>query len=159
MARRKRPSEGGPARGSVYPLLDLHGHTGDEARRAAERWLRARQSSGERTVVVVTGRGNRSSGPPVLRAEIEHLLESLSSVVDAFDLVDGGGAFRVTLRRQASPPQRRDPGAAALRDVDPSLLRRAEEALWELGIAPTPALLRVEVRRILEEESDGERDP
>ena len=73
--RRKPPR--GPAWGSVYPLLDLHGLTGDEAVRRASVWLRSQRDGGERTVVVVTGRGNRSTGVPVLRAEVEHLLDRL----------------------------------------------------------------------------------
>jgi len=146
MARRRRPPP--PPRGSVHPLLDLHGHTGDEAARRAEGWLRDRRAAGESTVVVVTGRGNRSAGPPVLRAEIEHLLAGLAgSVVDAFEPLEGGGGFRVTLCRSATIPTRPvEPGPPA--GVDAELLRRAEEALWELGIAPTPALLRAEIRRL-----------
>ncbi|HEU4451973.1 MAG TPA: Smr/MutS family protein [Longimicrobium sp.] len=158
MARRRRPREGGvPERGSVYPTLDLHGMTGDEARASAERWLRARQGGGERTVVLITGRGNRSPGAPVLLGEIEHLLEGLAGpLVEGFERVVGGGGFLVTLRRQSSLGRPRDPAAAGLRDVDPSLRRRAEEALSELGIAPTPALVRAEIRRLLEEEDGGE---
>jgi len=161
MARRRRPRESDDqGRGSVYPTLDLHGLTGDEARATAERWLRARQGGGERTVVLVTGRGNRSTGGPVLLGEIEHLLEGLTGpLVEAFDLIAGGGGFRVTLRRQSAFIRPRDPAAAGLREVDPSLRRRAEEALWELGITPTPALIRAEVRRLVEEEDDGEDDP
>jgi len=162
MARRRRPRGSGdlPERGSVYPTLDLHGLTGDEARASAERWLRARQGGGERTVVLVTGRGNRSpGGQPVLPGEIEHLLEGLTgTLVEAFDRTAGGGAFQVTLRRRSAVIRPRDPAAAGLREVDPSLRRRAEEALWELGIAPTPALVRAEVLRILAEEDGGEDD-
>lgn len=144
MTRRKRPPS---PRGSLHPLLDLHGHTGEEARRLAARWLRDRQAAGERTVVVVTGRGNRSAGPPVLRAEIEHLLAGLAgSLVEGFEPVQGGGGFQVTLRPPHAPAPSTD--SAPLTGVDAELLRRAQEALWELGVAPTPALLRAEIRRL-----------
>ena len=155
MARGRRPGPGGPAWGSVHPLLDLHGMTGGEARLRAESWLRARQADGVRTVVVVTGRGNRSGGLPVLRGEVGDLLERLAgTVVAAWEAVDGGGGFRVTLRRLEPPPAASGVGAPP-RGLDPALVRRAEEALWELGIAPTPALIQAEVRRILAEEGGG----
>lgn len=161
MARRKRgppgPGVSPEAWGTVYPLLDLHGLTGGEAVRRADAWLRARQAEGERTVVVVTGRGNRSAGLPVLRGEIEHLLSGLQgTVVARFAATDGQGGFRVELRRppaSAAPrPERADAGG-----LDPELRARAEEALWELGVVPTPALLKAEVERIRREE--GGRDP
>ncbi|HEU0053032.1 MAG TPA: Smr/MutS family protein, partial [Longimicrobium sp.] len=71
----------------MHPLLDLHGLTGEEARHRAERWMRDRQAEGVRTVVLVTGRGNRSPrGIPVLLGEIEHLLEELAgALVSAFE--------------------------------------------------------------------------
>ena len=148
-------------RGTVHPLLDLHGLTGGEARLRAESWLRARQAEGARTVVLVTGRGNRSQGLPVLRGEIEVLLDSLvGALVARFTLVDGGGGFRVELR-PPPPAPRASPAldrAKVEREYGPELLRRAEEALWDLGIAPTPALLRAEIRRILAEEGAPEDD-
>ncbi|HEX5724821.1 MAG TPA: Smr/MutS family protein [Longimicrobiaceae bacterium] len=154
MPRKRRPDPPGEAWGSLWPLLDLHGRSGDEARRQAERWLRARQAEGARTVVVVTGRGNRSAGPPVLRGEIEDLLAALrGTLVSGFSPVDGGGGFRVELRRAPpAAPRAPEPGMAGL---DPELRRRAEEALWELGIAPTPALVRAEAERIRREEGHG----
>jgi hypothetical protein len=155
MARRRRPQGPGEPRGSVHPLLDLHGLTGDEARGRAERWLRAKAAAGERTVVVVTGRGNRSRGFPVLRPEIEHLLEGLrGSAVESWEPTDGGGAFRVSLAGPPTPP-RADPGAEAAalaRQHPPELRRRAEESLAELGITPTPALVRAEIRRLVDED-------
>jgi hypothetical protein len=137
----------------VHPLLDLHGLTGGEARVRAELWLRDRAADGERTVVVVTGRGNRSFGLPVLRGEVEGVLAKLrGQVVIAWEHTDGGGGFRVTLRpaRSAIPrPAAADP---LLRGAPPELRRRAEEALAELGIAATPELVGAEIRRILAEE-------
>jgi len=151
MPRRRRPR--GEPSGSVHPLLDLHGLTADEARRRAEGWLRARAADGLDTVVIVTGRGTHSRGLPVLRPEIEHLLHDLQgSSVDGWEPTQGGGGFRVTLR---PPPVTSPPGAAdaaALRRHPPALRHRAEESLAELGITPTPALLRAEIRRLLDED-------
>jgi hypothetical protein len=160
MAKRKR--QHGPAGvsreawGAIHPLLDLHGMTADDAVRTAGRWLRARQADGERTVVVVTGRGVHSpGGRPVLPGEVEHLLHGLKgTVVAAFARAPGGGGFRVELRRPpaADPPP---PAPRPVPSADPELLRRAHEALWELGVAPTPALLEVEIRRLRGEAGGG----
>lgn len=155
MARRKRPSRSAPVWGEVHPTLDLHGHTADEAVRRAEGWLRERQREGVRTVRVVTGRGTRSAGPPVLRGEVGALLESLrGSLVSYFTLDSGGGAFRVELERARYGPPRAAP-SRLLRRVDPEIRRRAEEALWELGVDPTPAMLEAEIRRILKESGEA----
>ena len=152
MARRRRAR--GPGRGTVHPQLDLHGLSALEARAEAERWMRTQAGQGERTVVIVTGRGNRSRGLPVLRPEIEHLLTGLrGSLVDGWEPADAGGSIHVQLR---PPPPRRDPAAAdraaLAREHPPGLRRRAEESLAELGITPTPALVRAEIRRILGQE-------
>jgi hypothetical protein len=147
-----------PQWGSLHPLLDLHGLTGDAARQRADAWLRARHADRARTVVVITGRGNRSPGPPVLLGEVEHLLAELrGSVVEDFALLPGGGGFQVELTRPAPPPRTlaEERVAKRLRASSPELLRRAEEALWELGIAPTPALLDAEIQRLSREESRG----
>ena len=140
----------------MHPLLDLHGMTGGEARLRTESWLRARQAEGVRTVIVVTGRGNRSFGLPVLRGEVEHLLDGLlGTLVAGWELTDGGGGFRVELRRPETAPRAAEPSRRAMeREMGPALLRQAEEALWELGIAPTPALIRAEAKRILAERGD-----
>ncbi|MDB4949835.1 MAG: Smr domain [Gemmatimonadetes bacterium] len=166
MAKRKRPGHPGVPReawGAVHPQLDLHGLRAEPARREAEAWLRARQAEGVRTAVVVTGRGIHSAGMrPVLLGEIEHLLHGLrGTLVSSFAPVHGGGGFRVELRRPSVPPapsRTSAPSAepAALRGAGPELRRRAEEALWELGIAPTPALLEAELRRLLRERGPGE---
>ncbi len=146
-----------PPWGSVHPLLDLHGETGDDARRRVEAWLRARQGEGVRTVVVVTGRGLRSPGLPVLRGEVEEVLHALrGTVVAGFGERSGGGAFQVELR--APPPARHEPGAAARARylaANPALRLQAEESLAELGIAPTPALVEAEMRRIAAEGGGG----
>lgn len=154
--RKRRSREPSPTRGTVHPLLDLHGMTGGEARVRAELWLRDRAAAGERTVVVVTGRGNRSFGLPVLRGEVEDLLARLEGeIVTAWEHMDGGGGFRISLRRAPSilPRSAKSPDTL-LREASPDVRRRAEEALHDLGIAPTPDLLRAEIRRILAEEGD-----
>jgi hypothetical protein len=136
----------------VHPLLDLHGLTADEARRRAGAWLRARAADGERTVVIVTGRGSHSSGLPVLRPEIEHLLEGLrGSTVAGWEPTHGGGGFRVSLRPPAALPGAAAAAETLVRQYPPEIRRRAEESLAELGITPTPALVHAEIRRILGE--------
>lgn len=154
--RRRRRPPGLPALpegwDEIFPSLDLHGETAESARRRAERWLRDRQADGVLTVRLITGRGLHSAGPPVLRGEVEELLVALrGTLVSGFFLERGGGAFRVELRRASAPPRRApDGGPSRLDRLDPELRRRAEEALWELGVDPTPALIEAEVRRLLE---------
>ncbi|HEU0012127.1 MAG TPA: Smr/MutS family protein [Longimicrobium sp.] len=161
MSRKKKPGQpsGAPreAWGKIHPLLDLHHMTGTEAIRKTEQWLRDRQAEGARTVIVVTGRGLRSPWLPVLRREIEHLLQGLKgTLVASFAAEDFGGSFRVELRRPPpAPPPPAEP--ALLREADPALRRRAEEALYDLGIAPTPALVEAEIKRILRDEGSGEQ--
>lgn len=155
-----RGRDSGPWWGSLYPLLDLHGLTGDDARIRADAWLRARRDERVRTVMLVTGRGNRSAGPPVLLGEVEHLLHGLrGGVVESFTFLPGGGGFQVELARPAPPPPRtvaEERAARRVRTSAPELRRRAEESLWELGIAPTPALLDAEIQRLLRAEPEGE---
>ncbi|HEX2094050.1 MAG TPA: Smr/MutS family protein [Longimicrobiaceae bacterium] len=156
MARRKRRSSAPrtSAWDEVHPSLDLHGMTADEARRRAEAWLRELQREGVRIARVITGRGARSIGPPVLRGEIGELLEALrGSLVSSYVLDFGGGAFRVELEQIRSQPLR--PVPPAPRPVPPDLRARAEEALWELGVEPTPALLETEIRRLAREAAEG----
>jgi hypothetical protein len=158
MPRRKPRPAPRPDRGSVHPLLDLHRLTGEEAVRRTGSWLRARQAENVRTVVVVTGRGRHSGGTPVLRGEVEHLLKGLQGTVVASYEVEGhGGSLRVELCRPPTPPPRvADAEPPLVRTAPASLRRRAEDALAELGVAPTPALVAAEIRRILREESGEE---
>jgi hypothetical protein len=153
--RKPPPADQGVSReawGKVHPVLDLHGLTGDEARRRTEQWLMDRQAERVRTVVVVTGRGLHSQGIPVIRNEVEHLLQLLKgTLVVRWESAGFGGSFRIELRRPPETDRRPPPEPRLLREADPALRRRAEEALWELGIDPTPALLEAEIRRILRE--------
>lgn len=154
MPRRRRPAAGrrppGPDRGSLYPTLDLHGETAASGRRLAEAWLREQRDEGERLVLLITGRGRHSPGPPVLREEIEDLLRRLAGeLVGRVEVESGGGALRVELRspRGVSPVRSARPPAP----YSPELRREAEDALAELGVVPTPELLDAEVRRIRRE--------
>lgn len=154
MARRRRSGRDDrlrAERGALYPTLDLHGETADSARRVAAAWLRRQRDQGERLVRVITGRGKHSRGPPVLREEISALLEELrGELVGRVEGESGGGALRVELLSPAAAPAPRAPPASTR--VAPELRRRAEEALAELGVVPTPELLEIEIRRILREE-------
>lgn len=152
MSRKRRRSWTPPSLAtwdSLYPTLDLHGETGESARVRAERWLRDHQQAGERTVRIVTGRGLHSVGPPVLPAEMGHLLSTLKgTVVARFETQSGGGSILVELRRPS--PRRPSPAPAEprARPEDARLWREAEESLAELGIGPTPALVRAEMERL-----------
>ncbi len=163
MPRRKRGSASAPDRSDsarsawdrLYPTLDLHGDTAAQARRRAQRWLEERREEGAPTVRIITGWGAHSVGPPVLRAEIESLLDSLRGrAIIRYSRETGGGALRVELR----PPDSRHRGSAPAHSavspgapIDPELRRRAEEALEELGITPTPELIDAEIRRMRRE--------
>lgn len=156
--RRRRSSPSAPPPrpdfGALHPTLDLHGETADDARRRAARWLQEQRDAGVREVVLVTGWGRHSLGPPVLRGEIQDLLHSLrGTVVASSSLETGGGAFRVHLRRRAAEraaPAPRTVSAPPLLS-DQRLRREAEEALADLGVTPTPTLVEAEVRRLLRE--------
>ena len=131
------------------PTLDLHGLTANEAENNARAWLRARQAAREPTVIVVTGRGRHSAGLPVLPGVVRHLLEELrGTVVNDYGADPAGGAFRIDLRM----PTCRARGQRRSEPVpDPALHREAEVRLHELGVSPTPALVRAEVARIVAE--------
>jgi hypothetical protein len=135
----------------LYPTLDLHGKTADEAAQAAARWLESRQREGDAVVRLITGKGKHSVGPAVLPLAIEDLLRRLkSNLVQDYEREPGGGAFRIRLRRPSRPAPPREPPA-----LDPELVRLAEARLAELGIAPTPILLEAEVRRIIREREEN----
>lgn len=154
MSRRRgrRPSNPPPdLLGAIYPSLDLHGLTAHEAVSTARAWIASRRDDGDLLVRIITGRGLHSPGPPVLPGAIEHLLTSMkASAVRAFEAEPGGGAYRVRLK-----PRPADPKAPITQPPrPPHLVRRAEEALAELGITPTPTLIEAEIRRIIKEEPD-----
>jgi hypothetical protein len=100
-------------------------------------------------VRIVTGRGLHSVGPPVLPEAIAALLARLAgTVVRKYTKEPGGGAVLVKLR--PPPAGRRSPPGVG-KALAPELVRVAEEALAELGIKATPALIETEARRIIRE--------
>ncbi|HUE97083.1 MAG TPA: Smr/MutS family protein [Longimicrobiaceae bacterium] len=155
MSRSKRgsgPKRPGDHLGALYPTLDLHGLTASEAVSTARAWLRRNQAAGESTVRLVTGRGLHSSGPPVLPGAIDDLLAELGgAVVRAYEREPGGGAYRIRL---AEAPSTTGSGGSRRPRHDPELLRQADEALADLGVTPTDALIEAEIRRIVKERAD-----
>jgi DNA-nicking Smr family endonuclease len=107
------------ARGRRRPeaVLDLHGLTQAEAHARLIAFLRRAQAEGRSMVVVITGRGGRTSGAAapgvgergVLRRMAPHWLRlpELRSLVLGFEEAGprqgGGGALYVQLRRARSP--------------------------------------------------------
>jgi hypothetical protein len=152
MARRRRkPSKPRPgSRGvpdTLYPTLDLHGLSGAEANRLAERWIEQQYVAGEPVVRIITGRGTHSVGSPVLPEVIETLLlDRKAGTVQSYEREVGGGAYRIRLNRPVAP--RAQPPVVRL---PAELVRLAEVALADLGIDATPALVEAEVRRIMAE--------
>ena len=84
----------------VVETLDLHGHTADEAEHRLEMFFDrvSRTSSGD-VVRVITGRGARSAGPPVLPGVVRDALNGwLSHRVAEWAVDVGGGAYLVRVR-------------------------------------------------------------
>jgi len=92
--------------------IDLHGMRQDEARAALNRFLPARAARGDRTVLVITGKGLKKTDDMfildrgVLRAMLPIWLREpeLAALVAGWDVAaqghGGEGAFYVRLRRQ-----------------------------------------------------------
>lgn len=91
-------------REAVDSKIDLHGMAASQARDALTRFIMLAAENGQRTLLVITGKGGVNTG--VLRREFPHWLElpPLSSLVLGFHVAhraDGGeGAFYVRLRQQ-----------------------------------------------------------
>lgn len=84
----------------VVEELDLHGHTVDEAERRLEIFLDrvARTSPGD-VVRVITGRGARSAGPPVLQGAVRDALNGwLGHRVAEWAVDMGSGAYLVRVK-------------------------------------------------------------
>lgn len=84
----------------VADTLDLHGENSVTAERRLEsflvRWHRTRSGV---VVRVITGRGNRSEGGPVLRGVVRQLLVGrLAGYVEEFTVDEGAGAYLVRVR-------------------------------------------------------------
>jgi DNA-nicking Smr family endonuclease len=83
--------------------LDLHGHTQDTGRAALARFVRAAQSRGDRTVIVITGVGRGGEG--VLKRRFPEWLAErdirvfVSGYAPAHRAHGGAGAFYVFIKR------------------------------------------------------------
>lgn len=80
--------------------LDLHGMTQAQAHQALSRFIQQAVAADRRTVLVITGKGERGSG--VLRQKLPLWLEesgSVLAVTQAQPRDGGGGAFYVRLRK------------------------------------------------------------
>ncbi len=90
----------------VEAVLDLHGHTQDQAHAALEKFLSEVQARGLRCVLVITGKGTTKEAGGVLRGQVPRWLnEPVNRArVLAFDYAqpkDGGlGALYVLIRRE-----------------------------------------------------------
>ncbi len=93
-------------RGSVAPdrVIDLHGHTLDAAHQRLTDTLAMAAATGDRILLVVTGKG-RGDRPGRIRAELAHWLEQpalrgkVAALRSAHPRHGGSGAFYVILRR------------------------------------------------------------
>lgn len=88
---------------SVDYQLDLHGLTRDEALAELPRFLRSARMKGQSAVLVITGKGNNSTGEPVLQQAVAAWLRDAGRqfVVEfspAPREMGGSGAFVVFLR-------------------------------------------------------------
>ena len=101
--RTSRPTSSSPRTlhtAVVAAELDLHGHTMDAAERRLEGFLdtQAVRAPGE-VVRIVTGKGTRSGGPPVLMETVREALNGwLAHRVSAWAVDIGGGAYLVEVR-------------------------------------------------------------
>lgn len=87
----------------VADEVDLHGLTADEAERRLQMFLQrvSRTASGE-VVRVITGRGARSEGQPVLQGVVRDALNGwLADHVMEWAVDVGGGAYLVRVRDPA----------------------------------------------------------
>src|SRR5688572_9949238 len=87
-----------PLEGPIAEVVDLHGYRAEEACLRVVSVLTSfhRRNRGE-LVHIITGKGNRSLGGPVLRTRIKTVLKSeLAGIIKAFgtDLDEGGYLVR-----------------------------------------------------------------
>jgi DNA-nicking Smr family endonuclease len=80
--------------------VDLHGLTGDQGERRVRDFVEMWRSRKPGAVLrIVTGKGLRSEGAPVLRERVRELLTGpLAGQVDDFVLETGGGSYLVRVR-------------------------------------------------------------
>jgi DNA-nicking Smr family endonuclease len=92
-------------------VLDLHGHTLDEAWTAIDRGLESAIAGGERVILLVTGH-ERTGDPPVRRGKIRAAVNDwlavsrhaskIAAVRGAHRRHGGGGSLYIILRRNRS---------------------------------------------------------
>jgi DNA-nicking Smr family endonuclease len=84
----------------VVEEKDLHHLTAEEAAVQLESFLRGWSLHRPGAVVrVITGRGNRSAGGPVLQPRVRALLAGrLAHLVEDYALEPGAGAYRIRVR-------------------------------------------------------------
>ena len=85
--------------------LDLHGLTRDEALENLERFVKGAYNRKQKGVLVITGKGNNSTGEPVLKSAVSAWLRDagkgmVSEFVPAPKEMGGGGAFVVFLKEK-----------------------------------------------------------
>ena len=136
--------------------LNLRAHlpTAAEAARRADAWLRERQASGAREVLVITGRGNGSeTGFSVVRESVAKTLRTLRRLGVVDEIAEHTpGSFVVTLA-----PMRRLWESA--RRAAPATDDRAARRTTTLGLEPaTVVLLRALAERSLDALGVRDRD-
>lgn len=95
-------------RGRLRPeaRLDLHGLTQEKAHRALDRFISQAQSSGVRSIIIITGKGRVSEGGGVLRNQLPQWLNapgirpSILAFAPAQPRDGGAGALYVLLRKR-----------------------------------------------------------
>jgi DNA-nicking Smr family endonuclease len=91
---------------AIEARLDLHGMTQEEAHRALDAFLARAAQAGKRCVLVITGKGGRSSGDGVLRAAVPRWLNEtpnrarLLAFTPAQPQHGGAGALYLLLKRR-----------------------------------------------------------
>jgi len=89
--------------------IDLHGMTQAAAKAALEKFILSAQKQDKRTLLVITGKGSRSTGGGVLRRMLPQWLElpplkGLALALTPARAEDGGdGAFYLRLRKKKMP--------------------------------------------------------
>lgn len=94
--------------------LDLHGLTKDEALENLDRFVKGAYNRGQKGVLVITGKGNNSSGEPVLKGAVaawlrEHGKGMVSEFVQAPSEMGGSGAIVVFLKEKKAPQEQEKP--------------------------------------------------
>lgn len=89
----------------IEATLDLHGHTQVTARRVFETFLATARMRGNRCVLVITGKGDPSSGKGILRKRVQEwvnepgLRADIVRVSQAHPRHGGAGAFYLFLKK------------------------------------------------------------